>query len=724
MPFSSNRFVEMPYANPRHNGIYYYGVSYWLNPWRCYMDTRVLDDFYNCLGVNHSVNSAFVNSTVGWNSIAQVCATAGIKHMRIEVDWGAFTYSNVNVLSNPLTLQFYSDILNACKNNGIRPLILLNANHISPCPFFFFNPTTTAQSNIGSTTVSFSPSDVSQILPGYTGLMSSPNNPGMGFPLFTSVDSGTGICTTSATLTVTNGSIQLVTMKYHPFSGSLNADNSTNPFCQETINGWVLFVQNSCALVSGILGNNNFDVEIWNKLSNGSNFLDEKNYYSPAPRVTDWTHTNWGATCHYNNNFYALAAISADTIKAGWPGTRVINGLANTLPWWSGISAWKTWDFNSRHFYSSSGVTSYANNNQGGSHGVFAPVNYNGGLDGHTSSGSPPSIDISNHTIVAGTAWAPTFRLGCPEAPFWGVFQNGICQKIQAIPSGYTNARFAGQADIDNFGRDWMNMWRGSTNFWGGLCGETETETNFSRKTFLNNIQTETGCTTTDSRFITLAYWIQAKALMRIFPFYSHKGVQLVSIYTLQDNNDNGFSLLPLSFITALMANNGVLTSGIAAQVGLPLLSLGNLVNFLKSLQSTLTTLVPLTVTSINEFDPVLVFSGDGTAVHPDRYQGENFAILPFQASDSVYAIFCYAATNEMCYDYEVNSDPINTSNYQMPDQYYDVCITGFKNRVTSCRQYDTLTMSYISDAPFTYINSVLTVRLTSTDYSRILVVT
>src|SRR5215471_15460047 len=185
----ASRQIRMPYADPLHNHVWGGQVSYYLQQWRAYMDTWPVSRFFDCLGVNFKELYPYQQVAV-----AQLLAGAGFTHARVELGWGGFDY---NAPSQPTgsNVASWTKILTALKSAGIRPLVLLNTNSISPCPSTTLTKSLTAVTNIGDTQITLS--DVAGIIPGKTGLsdLAQSSFTRVASPLITAADATSGICT-------------------------------------------------------------------------------------------------------------------------------------------------------------------------------------------------------------------------------------------------------------------------------------------------------------------------------------------------------------------------------------------------------------------------------------------------------------------------------------------------------------------------------------------------
>src|SRR2546423_4241496 len=68
-----------------------------------------------------------------------------------------------------------------------------------------------------------------------------------------------------------------------PFEPPQLADGTPNPVFEQTMGGWLNYVDVVTHEARRVLGSDAFDVEIWNEFSFGSDFLDASTYYDPPP---------------------------------------------------------------------------------------------------------------------------------------------------------------------------------------------------------------------------------------------------------------------------------------------------------------------------------------------------------------------------------------------------------------------------------------------------------
>ncbi|MGH2913723.1 MAG: hypothetical protein ACRDMX_01925 [Solirubrobacteraceae bacterium] len=247
--------------------------SDWLQPWRAYLDTQPASMMRQALGINFNVPSQYASG------VAQFLGQVGFRRARVEIGWSSMSYSDPGQLQDPAQ---WDATLGALKAAGIRPLILLNANDGAPGPEQTFNAQITEPAPAGATTVQVDPATAQQLVPGLSGF----NAPGGAAATFiaTSV-SPSGLVTLSQPLPVPvpPGSYPATTLRYQPFAPPFTAAGQSNPAFEQTLSGWLLYVRAVTAEAAKVMGGDDFDVEIWNELSFGSDFLNIANYYNPVP---------------------------------------------------------------------------------------------------------------------------------------------------------------------------------------------------------------------------------------------------------------------------------------------------------------------------------------------------------------------------------------------------------------------------------------------------------
>ncbi len=249
--------------------------SFWLQPWRAYLDTWPASTLREAVGINFNVRPADAEDT------AQLLQDSGFKLARIQINWSSLSYSEPTVFE-PAHLASITTRLTALHKHGLRPLILLDAGSGAPTPEQSVNLETTAAASAGAQTVRLTAASAAEVVPGKTGFneLSFPGDPDI---LISSVNSR-HVATLSRQLLspLAAGAHAGTTLLYAPFAAPKLANGEANPAFQATLDGWLAYVDAVCKEAASIVGPGGFDLEVWNELSFASQFLNAENYYPPA----------------------------------------------------------------------------------------------------------------------------------------------------------------------------------------------------------------------------------------------------------------------------------------------------------------------------------------------------------------------------------------------------------------------------------------------------------
>jgi len=252
-------------------------ISFWIQPWRAYLDTWPSSTLTNSLGINFNVSAAEAEP------VAQLLEESGFKLARHEIPWGSLSYEDPTQFKDEAHV---AEILGALRNHGLRPLILLNANSGMPTPAKAISLTTTADAFPGAMTVRLDSASAALVVPGKTGFDGLTWGTGPDV-LITSVNEE-GVATLSRPLrsTLPAGKHQAMLLRYAPFQAPKLPNGEPNPVFVETMAGWLSYVATVNAEAAKVLGPGNYDLEVWNELTFGSQFLNSEHYYQPADSRT------------------------------------------------------------------------------------------------------------------------------------------------------------------------------------------------------------------------------------------------------------------------------------------------------------------------------------------------------------------------------------------------------------------------------------------------------
>ena len=303
--------IDDPYQASQQTLVEFGKRSHWLQPWRGYLETVPAQRVTRGLGIvfNPPAGKA--------DKVATQAAAAGLRYARLEISWCRVDDSDSPRLEGMSTIR---RLLLALKKHGLRPLILLNGNDGCPGPLRKQRIHLTAAARAGDRQIAVDQGSAGAIVPGHTGL-DAPGGKAAAY-LFTAV-SGTRV-TLSKPLaqSLSTGSHQASTLRYEPFT------RPGDPTFEQTMQGWLQYAALATSYVKQTLGSDDFDVEVWNELAFGSDFLDAGTYYDPEPVPADPDATE-----------RALLERTLAYIRDpghGLPDVDVGDGFSNQRPWESG----------------------------------------------------------------------------------------------------------------------------------------------------------------------------------------------------------------------------------------------------------------------------------------------------------------------------------------------------------------------------------------------------
>ena len=247
--------------------------SHWLQPWRAYLDTVPAARFRSAVGINFNVPPAEAAAT------AKLLADSGFRRARMEVPWGAMSYEDPGRIRDVGAVRAK---VSALKANGIRPLILLNSNHGAPGPAVTFDARITAPASVGARQVRVDGPTRERLVPGLSGF-NGPDGKTAEFIAKSVSPSGVVELSKPLPVSIEAGVYRAAVLRYAPFTRPLGPSGGPHPGFERTLSGWLEYVGAVTREVRDVLGSDDFDVEIWNELNFGSDFLRVERYYEPVP---------------------------------------------------------------------------------------------------------------------------------------------------------------------------------------------------------------------------------------------------------------------------------------------------------------------------------------------------------------------------------------------------------------------------------------------------------
>ncbi len=267
--------LRPPILNAQHELMPFGARSFWLQPWRAYLDTVPGSVLRDAVGVNFNVGREDADRA------ARQLAAAGVRRARVEFGWDSMRYDDPAQLADPGKVDA---ILGALARNGIRPLLLLNAHHGAPGPVIH-HPAAAGRAGPRRLPAA-SAWTLPRSCPGAPGSMRStgPTRPRTCSSPPSAPD-GTATLSKPLPRDLAAGIYPGATLRFAPFAPPRRADGSPNPAFEDTLAGWLQYAGAITRRAREVLGGDAFDVEIWNELSFGSDFLDAGRYYDPVPEA-------------------------------------------------------------------------------------------------------------------------------------------------------------------------------------------------------------------------------------------------------------------------------------------------------------------------------------------------------------------------------------------------------------------------------------------------------
>lgn len=628
-----------PYTDPaQFTSIPFGSHSHWLQPWRAYLETVPATTFLNGTGINFNISDSMNPELV-----AEMLAKHGIRRARIEISWSNFDFEDETKLNNE------SDIRNqllALKKFGIRPLILLNANQGLPCPVKTFTRTLREDARAGSTTVKLD--DTSGLKIGYSGISNL-----SGFwaaeALITKINGDTVTLSKPLPKDISAGtSIAMATLKYRPFSAPGSDDY------KETMAGWNKYTVTVARFVASTLGrtqssNKGFDMEIWNELSFGSNFLFANSYYTP--KVYKYEEDS------IFTNLVKETAKYVENHPQDFQNVLLSDGMANTIPWPASS---------------------------------LQPVRINA-ISKHPYAGRKkyPEDEYKSKPINAlykeeeKSNFIPTYSTLFPEYFATALQTETIIRDMGPITSDIYGVKRGRNARVNNGAVVPTPIWITEVNIGPG----------------------EHNSIVTAERALA----IKAKTSARYFTFFLNKGATQVYLYAV-DGGDKNLGIVKDNFLEyvkqtaaeypkddiSYVSPSLMVTSRIFAKMG-------------EQVDRNLKSTRPLQVTSISDTHNHYQFKGDGTAVHPNLYNRDVFAFLPYQVNARRFIIPYYVMTRDVMKD--------------LPPEQFTIKIKGIDSRNATMTAYDPLNNKNVPMVVNERGSDNLSVKLSATDYPYLLTI-
>jgi hypothetical protein len=208
-----------------------------------------------------------------------------------------------------------------------------------------------------------------------------------------------------------------------------------------------------------------------------------------------------------------------------------------------------------------------------------------------------------------------------------------------------------------------------------------------------------------------------AKALLRHLVSMVGKGISRDYFFAAGQGPD---SVIGESFYTALEAHPGTYPG--ASQGGEILTGFHNLLTHFEGPGPT-GPARQLKLLSIDQKGNHAQFTGDGTAAHPNLYDREVLAVLPFQSSPTHFVIPVYVMTRDLATLYTPTAPQTDITRYDLPEETFRITLSNLPETTTppTVTAYDPLHNHNTPAQLITRTGNTATFELTATDYPHLL---
>jgi hypothetical protein len=668
-PIDSKYLTEVPFG----------AQSFWLQPWRAYLDTWPASRLTESLGINFNV------TTHEARDAAQLLQDSAFKLARVEIGWDSLSYEHPTQFNDEPGIR---ERLEALREHGLRPLILLNANSGGPTPAEQIVLSTVSTAPAGAQTVRLSAASAAEVVPGKTGFdgLSFGGNPDI---LITSVSGRIATLSRPLPSALSAGPHQGTTLLYAPFGDPRLPNGAPNPIFRATLNGWLSYVGTVCKEAASIFGPGGYDLEVWNELSFGSQFLNEEVYYSASPSPED-------AKTDRKEVRKALLAETVAYVRNPANGISsdvgITDGFASETPFPTGAHLPVGITAMSKHPYA--GVRSFPS--------AYEP-----------SKGYLPLNALGEENIIGSLEPAtnyyipfflPTYQSILPEyfltatqtetlirdlAPFTTEISDGPHGRAVGPPGGsptqvWMTEYNLGTAEAVPMGPD-------------GVTPESSVELTPADKAHF-----------------------QVKALLRSLVSTVGKGTTRAYFFAAAHAGDLG--MIDEGFMSAVDANSTVYPGD---QLG------GETMNGFRNMLARFQGPGPggptrqLQLLSIAQDGEHAQFTGLGTAAYPSLYDREVLAVLPFQSSPARFVIPVYVMTRDMLTLYRPGAPSTDVTRFDLPDEAFRITLGELPETASppAVSAYDPLRDESTPARLVSRSGSTAIFEFAATDYPRLLTI-
>jgi hypothetical protein len=751
-PIDPKYLTEVPFG----------ATSFWIQPWRAYLDTWPASRLREALGINFNVPASEAVA------VARLLHDSAFKLARIEINWDSLSYANPSRFIDEASVRTR---LEALHEYGLRPLILLDANSDAPAPAKRMTLETVASAPAGAGTVTLSAASAAEVVPGRSGFDAVAFNPAAGahrrrgarggarraagslhargtagslhargtagslhaggaggsFPvqsdesaltpeqrrerreqrraarraaasagltalvrqgdpaiLITKI-SPQDVATLSRPLPVAlaAGTYRGTTLLYAPFSAPKLADGAPSPAFAATLHGWLGYVATVSRLAQSIFGPGGYDLEIWNELTFGSQFLNASYYYASTGK-SDLGAATKAITKALLDETVAYVRNPANGIS---PGVGITDGFASQTPFPSPT-------------YAPAGLTAYSKHLYDGAKSFPSEYRASSGRVPRNALGERDTVGSHGTSGALTPLFVPHYQSLFPEYYLTATSTETVVRDLAPFTTYIYKAphgRYVARAN-QRPPQVWMTEYNLSTHGASvmgpdGVTPEPVTLTTADKEHF------------------------EAKALLRSLVAMVNKGMTREYFYAAAPGN---LSLIDKNFFTALEANPNTYPG---EELGGE--TMNGFRNMLAQFQGPGPNGPPqqLKLLSITQEGNHAQFTGDGTAAHPNLYDREVLAVLPFQSSPTRFEIPIYVMTRDLLTLYEPNAPASDIHRFDLPNENFRITLANLPETTTppTISAYDPLRNETTPTHLISQQGNTATIEIAATDYPRIL---
>jgi hypothetical protein len=699
--------------------------SFWIQPWRAYLDTWPAARLRSALGINFNVRPAAAPA------VARLLHDSGFKLARIGINWDSISYQDPTRFANEANIRAK---LSALHTYGLRPLIVLDANSIAPCPAKRVDLETVSAAPAGATTVTLSAASAAAVAPGRTGFNAGvffshprrrrrrrgaapariPLTPAQrlsrraahraerrqalaagrtrlvltGGPdiLITRIARG-GVASLSRPLPVPlpAGAHNGTTLLYAPFAAPKLPDGAPNPSFQATMRGWLSYVAAVAREARSIVGAGGYDLEIWNELTFGSEFLNAANYFPHAGTRAGRKAAEAVTKSVIRAVLYGTVAYVRDPASGIPSDVAISDGFASQTPFDGGALAPRGLTALSKHPY-----VSVRNFPAEYKLATIRPIDALGEPDTTSRRSFAPRFIPNYQTLL------PEYTLTATSTTTLIHDLAPITTRIAAAPHG----RYVGPR-----GGEPVQKWITEYNLALGNAA----------------VMGPDGITPQTGKLATLGgadrEHFHAKALLRSLVAMVGKGVSREYFFAAAPGP---LSLIGERFYKALEAHPRSYP-----QDALGGETLSGMRNMLGRFEGPGPSGPPrqLKLLAIAQDGNHAQFRGDGTPAHPDLYDREVLAVLPFQSSPTRFVIPFYVMTSNLLTLYEPGASPGEIHRFDLPDETFRITLGNLPEtaRPPAVSAYDPLRGRATPARLRSRAGAAAVFEVAATDYPRLL---